>query len=177
MPTTTLFLFALILLVAVLLAAAARHLAKNKAQGGGAYQVRRALLSPAERSFVGVLDGALPDGLTWMTKVRLADVFMTRKGLQPAARTRAWNRISQKHVDFLLVRTSDFAPVAGIELDDGSHDADDRKTRDAFVDEVFRACGVPLLHVPAQQAYHPNELRAKVSSLVESKPTADLTKG
>ncbi len=105
-----------------------------------------------------------------MGKVRLGALFVTRKGLQPAQRTRAWNRINQKHVDFLLVKITDFSPVAGIELDDGSHDAEDRKTRDAFVDEVFRSCGVPLLHVPAQPAYNPHELRTKIASLVEPKP-------
>ena len=51
-----------------------------------------------------------------------------------------------------------------MELDDSSHDAEDRKARDAFVDEVFRSAKFPLLHIPAQATYNPTELRAKIAT-------------
>jgi hypothetical protein len=85
---------------------------------------------------------------------------MTKSGLDASRRTRARNRINQKHVDFLLIRPSDLKPLAGIELDDRSHEEDDRKQRDAFVDEVFQSCGLPLIHVPAKATYSPAELKA-----------------
>jgi hypothetical protein len=125
----------------------------------GAYELRKSLLTPAERSFAGVLDGALPDGVSWFAKVRLGDVFKTKKGLSPSQRATTSNRIDRKHVDFLLVRSSDLALLAGIELDDSSHEEERRKERDAFVDELFRSCSLPLLHVPAQSAYNQSELR------------------
>jgi len=53
--------------------------------------------------------------------------------------------INRKHVDFLLVRSNDLAPVAGIELDDSSHEEEDRQQRDVFVDEAFASAGLPLL--------------------------------
>ena len=93
-------------------------------------------------------------------------MFKPRKGLSPSLRTRAGNRINQKHVDFLLVRTTDLAPVAGVELDDSSHERADRKKRDVFVDEVFRTCKLPLLHVPAQASYNTAELRASISATI-----------
>jgi hypothetical protein len=133
-----------------------------------AYQTRAALFTPAERSFAGVLDGVLPDGITWMGKVRLGDVFDTRKGLSASQRARAWNRITQKHTDFLLVRVSDFAPVAGIELDDSSHQEARRKERDVLVGEVFRSGGLPLIHVRAQSAYNRAELAAKIAQSLTS---------
>lgn len=40
-------------------------------------------------------------------------------------------------------------PVLAIELDEKSHQRKDRKDRDAFVDQVFQAAALPLLHVPA----------------------------
>lgn len=43
------------------------------------YELRPALLTPAERSFAGVLDCSLPEGVIWFAKVRLADVFKTRR--------------------------------------------------------------------------------------------------
>lgn len=131
-----------------------------------AYELRKSVFTPAERSFAGVLDGALPEGVSWFGKVRLGDVFITKKGLTRSESATARNKIDRKHVDFLLVRTSDLAPVAGIELDDRSHEEDDRKHRDEFVDVVFRSCGLPLLHVPAQVAYNQGELRVKITTLL-----------
>jgi hypothetical protein len=56
--------------------------------------------------------------------------------------------------------------MAGVELDDSYHERVDRKKRDVFVDEVFRACRLPLLHVPAQASYSVAELRASISATI-----------
>ncbi len=133
---------------------------------GSAYELRGPILTPAERSFIGVLENSLPDGISLLAKVRLGDIFKPRRGLSPALRTRAGNKINQKHVDFLLVRTTDVTPVAGIELDDRSHERADRKQRDTFVDEVFRACNLPLLHVPAKATYSVTELRSQIAGVI-----------
>jgi hypothetical protein len=111
----------------------------------------------------------LPEGLTWLGKVRLGDVLKTRKGLSTSERATAANRIARKHVDFLLVRISDLAPVGGIELDDRSHEDDDRKQRDAFVDELYRSCSLSLHRVPAQSAYNQAEIRTKIATLLGPK--------
>jgi hypothetical protein len=64
------------------------------------------------------------------------------------------------------VRSSDLAPLVGIELDDRSHEAEDRQARDAFVDRVFASASLPLLHVPVQKGYDLAELKAKLAGLV-----------
>jgi len=58
-----------------------------------------------------------------------------------------------QHVDFLLVRADDLIPLAGIELDDSSHEEEERQQRDIFVDQYLPAQGLPLLHMPAQKSY------------------------
>ena len=88
--------------------------------------------------------------------------------MTPSARGRATNLINRKHIDFLLVRVTDLAPLAGVELDDSSHGRADRQKRDAFVDDVFRSCGLPLLHVPAQASYSVAELRESVVSALHA---------
>lgn len=132
----------------------------------GAYYLRKSLFTAAERSFLGVLEPMLPSEVRVFAKVRLADIFGVVGGLERGARQGAQNRINQKHVDFLIVRTSDLAPLAGIELDDSSHDEEDRQQRDAFVDEVFKSAKLPLLHVPAQKSYAPAEIKSKVEALL-----------
>ena len=154
-------------LIAVILALLAAL--KLKVAGKGAassYYLRKSLLTPAERSFFGVLEPILPAGLRVFAKVRLEDIFGVVSGLERGARQTARNRINRKHVDFLLVRLSDLAPLAGIELDDSSHEQEERQQRDAFVDEVFKSGGIPLLHVTAQKAYNPAEIKAKIAATV-----------
>jgi len=50
--------------------------------------------------------------------------------------------------------------MVAIELDDRSHEREDRMKRDAFVDRVFEAAVLPILHIPAAKGYVPNDIRA-----------------
>lgn len=155
-----------VLVLVVLAVVAALKLKTSVPARTGLYYLRKTLFSPAERSFLGVLESVLPPGIRVFGKVRLEDVFGVVKGLERGERQGAQNRIRSKHVDFLLVRATDLALLAGIELDDSSHDAEDRQQRDAFVDEVFKSAKLPLLHVPAQLTYAPIEIRGKIAALL-----------
>lgn len=55
-------------------------------------------------------------------------------------------RIQAKHVDFVVTKENLVAKFV-IELDDSTHDREDRKQRDQFVDTVLTACGYKVLHV------------------------------
>jgi len=165
------FIFVIFVFVALAVVAKAKAGKTADEAGGGSgadYELAQ-LFSPAERSFIGVLEGVLPDGVGLLAKVRLGDVFKPRKGLVPGARTSASNRLNRKHVDILLVNTTDLSPVAAIELDDRSHERADRKARDTFVDDIFRSCQLPLLHVPAKATYNPAELRQSVIEILKRK--------
>lgn len=156
----------LLFLAVVVVIAALKLKATGKAPAVSLYYLKKALFTPAERSFLGVLEGVLPHGVRVFGKVRLEDIFGVVKGLTRGENQAARNRINRKHVDFLLVRTNDLSPVAGIELDDSSHDEEDRQQRDALVDEVFKSGGLPLLHVTAQKAYNPTEIKSKLAALL-----------
>ena len=54
-------------------------------------------------------------------------------------------------------------PLCGIELDDSSHENDDRQERDQFVDTLFREAGLPLLRVPVRREYNTSEIAALVA--------------
>jgi hypothetical protein len=83
--------------------------------------LNESLLTPAERSLYGALKACTGDQLNVFVKVRLADVFRPSKGASGSEWRSAQNKVDRKHVDFLLCRADDLAPVAGIELDDASH--------------------------------------------------------
>ena len=78
------------------------------------------------------------------------------------------NRIDRKHVDFLLCDAKTLKPILGIELDDKSHQRADRQERDDFVNNVFAAAKLPLMHVSVQSGYSQNELKAKLSGYISS---------
>ncbi len=85
-------------------------------------------------------------------KPRLADYFKALKG------PFAFQKISQKHVDFLICRNEDWMPMLGIELDDASHDSAEKFARDIFVNELFAGAGVPLLRLPVYELDHLEKL-------------------
>lgn len=165
-------IIAVLILVLIVLAAAVAAKLKGPAGGGEAvkpddvYYARKSLFTPAERSFLGVLESLSYEGLNITSKVRLADIFSVKKGLERGDRQRAQNKINMKHVDFLLIQKTDGKPVLGIELDDSSHEEEDRADRDAFVDTVFASAALPILHVPVKQAYDPKEIHRLIDGII-----------
>jgi very-short-patch-repair endonuclease len=134
--------------------------------GRPALRVRDDFLSPAERSLYGVLCTAVGDWATVCPKISLGDVFYAQSG-DHNVNLRLRSRIAQKHVDFLLCDPGSMRPLLGVELDDASHERPDRQVRDALVDQVFAAAGLPLLRVPVQAAYDTRALAAAIRERVE----------
>jgi hypothetical protein len=97
------------------------------------FRLRDDFLSAAEISFYHILLSAVGDRLTVCPKVNLSDIFFVS---HPDRNQAAWNRISRKHIDFLLCDRRSMRPRIGIELDDSSHAREDRQVRDAFVQQV-----------------------------------------
>ena len=128
------------------------------------YRLRDDFLSPAEISFYHVLRQTVGERVTVCAKVRLADVFFVARPNENAA---ARNRIALKHVDFLLCDPATMRPLAGIELDDASHARPDRQERDALVEQVFEAAGLPLVRFPAQRAYALAEVAGRLAAVLD----------
>lgn len=117
------------------------------------------LLTPAELAFHSVLEPLVRSSCAISTKVRLADLFSVTPGRGQQA---AFNRISRKHIDFVLTEPATSRILCAIELDDSSHSRPDRIERDDFVNELFAAHGMPLLRVPFAWTYNVPGLRAEL---------------
>lgn len=140
--------------------------AEEGALGPMPYRRRDYLLTIAERGFFGALEIAAErasrergEPLRVFAKVRLADLVYLPKG---TAGAQGWlNRVTSKHVDFVVCRAADLRPVAAVELDDSSHEQARRQTRDRFVESALEAAGLPLLRVrvaPPGRGYALEEL-------------------
>ncbi|MBC8326189.1 MAG: DUF2726 domain-containing protein [Verrucomicrobia subdivision 3 bacterium] len=131
----------------------------------GAYVSRGALMTPAEQEFFRVLRSSLPiEHYQIFSKVRMADIVDVKKGMEKKSRTRALNRIISKHVDFLLCNPIDSSIYAVVELDDSSHNRQSQKRNDAFKNETFAACAIPLVRFPVKASYSPEEIAAQINS-------------
>lgn len=126
------------------------------------YRVRDDFLTPAELSFYKVLESIVGTKLAIQSKVRLADIFFVSR---PNENQAFQNKISQKHLDFLICDSKTMKPLFGIELDDASHKRSDRQERDVFVNDVFRTANLPLLRFPVQRAYSRDEIVSKIAPL------------
>lgn len=121
-------------------------------------------LSPAERSFHGVLLKQLGPEHTVTAKVRLGDLIKCPK--LPGYYT-AQNKIQMKHVDFVVCYTTTMQPAFAIELDDRSHKQAKTIERDKFVDQVFKTAGLPLLRFGCRRVYTPAEVKAALADVLK----------
>lgn len=159
-----LIIVAIIVIIMVVLAALK---AKQPAKDGElSFDTRDTLFSPAERSFLGVLEQALDSRYRIFGKVRLGDLIKPAKGLSNSKRTTAMNKSNQKHVDYVICSTSDLAVIGVVELDDQSHGREDRAGRDAFVDQALATAKIPIAHFSAKRTYAIQDVRATLNEFL-----------
>jgi hypothetical protein len=127
---------------------------------------RAAFLSPAERSFFGVLEQAVGEDHRVFAKVRLADIIRPSRNPSRSARQSEFNKIAAKHVDFLLCDPATLIATAVIELDDKSHNSLAAGFRDDFVNSALAGASIPILRVPARSSYAPNQLRDQLATII-----------
>ena len=143
-----LYIFIILIVIEPLLMLLARKINKSKRQpkekATYTYCKKPYLLTENENRFYKeLLPIATEMNLTVCPKVRIADIIEPRKGQNWQG---AFAKIQAKHIDFLLCK-GPVSPALAIELDDSSHEREDRKERDSFVDQAFQSANLPILHI------------------------------
>lgn len=99
------------------------------------YEMNETILTERERSFYRILKPVCDKlELQICPKVRVADIVSIKKGTKD--RQKWFNKISSKHVDFLLC-DYDMNIVLIVELDDRSHETERAKQSDALKNAIF----------------------------------------
>ena len=133
------------------------------------YRRKGNLLTDSELNFYHVLKEIVHPNETVFAKVRQADLIEVI-GEKHQPHFWPWfNKISQRHVDFVICDKNTTAPKTIIELNDRSHDLPNRRNRDAEVREAFKYTGIRLLEIPTAKQYNPKEIKA----LIYPSPVAD----
>lgn len=80
-----------------------------------------------------------------LAKIRLNDLVNVRKNLEKSEQTKYLNKIQKKHIDFALCNPKNLEVIALIELDDNTHEIENRKQRDEFVNDICKSVGYILI--------------------------------
>jgi len=131
------------------------------------YEREDRLFTPAELSFLKVLEQAVGENYRIFGKVRLADVIRVKRGLSNSARQTAFNQIQSKHLDYVICDPNDLSIQFAVELDDRSHTKPKRQKRDDFVNKALAAAGVPLFRFPVKQSYSIQDIQNQLFDMQE----------
>lgn len=134
------------------------------------YQSTGALFTPAERSFYGVLTQALKDEYVVFGKVRVADIIKPQSGLSRSEWQRSFNKISAKHIDFVICSKDTLSVQCAVELNDSSHQKADRAKRDAFLSDAFSSAKIPLVEIKAKRAYMISDVQNQLEPFIAEPP-------
>ncbi len=80
-------------------------------------------------------------------QVHYSHVIEVRKGLTYSERMHYWNKINRKSADFVLCDKIQVIPRLVIELDGSSHEWEERKKRDEFINELMGITGLNIKHL------------------------------
>lgn len=128
------------------------------------YNRRKFLITPAEHECYNALVTAVGDTYHVFTQVHLPSILDYKvvgqnwKG--------AFSHISQKSVDFVLCDKEYISPKLAIELDDKSHEREDRMERDIEVERMLEDAQFPLLRLENHGRFNPNELKEKINNIL-----------
>lgn len=121
-----------------------------------AYRKKEHLMTKAELEFFHVLELVIKNQYYIVPQLPISKIVLT------VARGKDYytysNKIDRKTVDFVLFDKRSFSPVMVIELDDNSHNNENRKTRDTFVDNIMKNIDLKIIHIKTAYTYNPEEL-------------------
>ena len=114
-----------------------------------AYQKAQVLTEREKNFYETIRLIAEKHNLNVSAKMRLADIVNVSDEIQKQSSLWRSNfgKISQKHIDFALQDKTNLEIKLLIEIDDYTHQREDRIERDKFVDSVCEQVNIPILHL------------------------------
>ena len=133
------------------------------------YERLPSILTPSEQYFYRVLSSTVNGQAIIMAKVRIADLLKVRKSIKQKHFWSYFSKISQKHIDFVLLDPSTLKTICLIELDDKSHHQFNRSQRDKFVDKIMQQAEIPLYRFRVKRRYERQEIIQKLDNCLSNK--------
>lgn len=96
-----------------------------------------------------------------LAKVRLADLIEVNNDVKGKDKLKYFSKIKSKHIDFVLCEKDNLYPKLLIELQDSSHNLQDRKDRDEFIKKVCEKTNYQIIFV-----YNTTDLEKRVTEVL-----------
>jgi very-short-patch-repair endonuclease len=158
--------FAAIVLIAKFTSARKAPASETKEARVYSYGRKDYLMTKAENDFFGVLKGLLQDRYQIFPQVHLSALLDEKvKGQSWKA---AFTHINGKSVDFVVCDKTYARPLLAIELDDFSHDAQERRSRDEEVERIFENANMPLLRFRNYKTMSREAIATQIEGVLQS---------
>jgi len=123
------------------------------------YKKREELMTRAEKEFFDVLERVVNNCYYIVPQVKISSIVAV-----PNIKNyyHYLNKIDRKTIDFVLFDKKSFSPIMAIELDDSSHDKEERMKRDKFIDAVMNTVGLKITHIKVGPIYNQEEIKKHI---------------
>ncbi len=160
----------LILVVAFVVVVALIYLSgksrKGAAKGQTVYSYFRKdyFMSQPEHNFFDILVEIVGSNYYVFPQVHLSTILSEKvKGQNWKA---ALRHINQKSVDFVICDKANLKPLLAIELDDSSHNLEERRFRDIEVERIFEEAKLPLVRFENRESHNKEIIKQRISELL-----------
>lgn len=118
------------------------------------YEKNECLCSKTELKFYQQLCEIVDGRYEIFMKTRISDLLEVKKGTRKPI---SWqNQIHAQHVDFVLCSPRSLKILVAIELEDQSHDPEERGKRDQFINQAFETARMAIIRIKTSDEYdHP----------------------
>ena len=124
------------------------------------YQRKQWFMTKNEHDVFDAIQAAAGNEYYLFPQVKLDKIFDWKSNGKDSVY--AMRHINQKSVDFLLCDKTYINPRLAIELDDSTHEREDRRERDSQVDRIFNSANFPLLRIHYSDIANQIELKEKI---------------
>jgi len=154
------FLILIVIVAVVVIPLINRPSQKEEKKDRYKYKRKDFLMSRPEHEFFDILVAVLGNEYYVFPQIHLSTIIDNKvvgqnwKG--------AFNHVNQKSVDFVVCDKNNIKPLLAIELDDKSHEKEDRKERDRDVEEILRDSDMPLVRFENHGSFDKEEIKRVV---------------
>ena len=121
------------------------------------YKKKDFLMSRAEHEFFNILVEAVGNQYYVFPQIHLSTI-LDNKVVGQNWRG-AFRHIDEKSVDFVICDKAYIKPILAIELDDKTHEREDRKGRDGEVERILNESGLALLRFGNNGSFNKEEIK------------------
>jgi len=132
------------------------------------YKPKRYITTLNELNFYNILLEITKElDMILFSQVSLYNIISMKDNLDYSTKTKYFNKIASKSIDFVLVDKKNCRIKLCIELDDTTHYKQKRIERDNFINKLFKDLEIDLLRYPVYKVYYKNILKQKIQESIK----------